>query len=202
MTAIVLSTSSTLFASRSVPFEVWYHDQVSLWDLYFLVSSRKRITFSNPTLDDWNIRTKSDYPEFRNNSMKCNFLWSLLNNCNGIRLATVVIYFLLPPPFLGGGGVTVHLVCLPLFSLLYQPLKIDGECGEFSGMSGRGNRSTQRKPAPVPLCSPQIPHDLTQAWTWATIVRSGEQPELRYGPLQFVINNMVKRGKILIPAPQ
>jgi hypothetical protein len=24
-----------------------------------------------------------------------------------------------------------------------------------------GNRSTLRKPAPVPLCAPQIPHDLT-----------------------------------------
>jgi hypothetical protein len=26
--------------------------------------------------------------------------------------------------------------------------------------SGRGNRSTRRKPALVPLCAPQIPHDL------------------------------------------
>jgi hypothetical protein len=26
---------------------------------------------------------------------------------------------------------------------------------------GRGNRSTRGKPAPVPLCPPQIPHDLT-----------------------------------------
>jgi hypothetical protein len=30
---------------------------------------------------------------------------------------------------------------------------------------GRGNRSTRRKPAPAPLCPPQIPHDLT----WARI---------------------------------
>jgi hypothetical protein len=27
--------------------------------------------------------------------------------------------------------------------------------------TGRGNRSTRRKPAPVPLCPPKIPHDLT-----------------------------------------
>jgi hypothetical protein len=27
----------------------------------------------------------------------------------------------------------------------------------------RGNRSARRKPAPVPLCKPQIPHDLTWA---------------------------------------
>jgi hypothetical protein len=31
----------------------------------------------------------------------------------------------------------------------------DGETGE---MIGRGNRSTRRKPAPVPLCPPQTPH--------------------------------------------
>jgi hypothetical protein len=35
---------------------------------------------------------------------------------------------------------------------------------------GRGNRGTWRKPAPVPLCAPQIPHDLTWARTRATAV--------------------------------
>jgi hypothetical protein len=35
----------------------------------------------------------------------------------------------------------------------------DGENGEVGGINGfgRGNRSTQRKPAPTPLCPPQIP---------------------------------------------
>jgi hypothetical protein len=28
---------------------------------------------------------------------------------------------------------------------------------EIGGMIGRGNRSTRRKPAPVPLCPPQAP---------------------------------------------
>jgi hypothetical protein len=28
---------------------------------------------------------------------------------------------------------------------------------------GRGNRSTRRKPAPMQLCPPQIPHDMTWA---------------------------------------
>jgi hypothetical protein len=32
----------------------------------------------------------------------------------------------------------------------------DGEIGGM--MIGRGNRSTWRKPAPVPLCPPQTPH--------------------------------------------
>jgi hypothetical protein len=58
----------------------------------------------------------------------------------------------------------VHLVRRPLFGLSYQPRMIDdddGECGAVGGMRiGRGNRSTQRKRALVPLCPSQIPHDL------------------------------------------
>jgi hypothetical protein len=38
--------------------------------------------------------------------------------------------------------------------------------GAIGGMKiGRGNRGTRRKPAPAPLCPPQIPHDQTQART-------------------------------------
>jgi hypothetical protein len=36
--------------------------------------------------------------------------------------------------------------------------------------SGKGNRSTGRKPAPVPLRPPQIPHNLTLARTRADAV--------------------------------
>jgi hypothetical protein len=45
--------------------------------------------------------------------------------------------------------------------LLHQPRMIgEGDCGETGGIkNGRGNRSTRRKPAPAPLCPPQIPHD-------------------------------------------
>jgi hypothetical protein len=45
-----------------------------------------------------------------------------------------------------------------------------GDCddGEFGGMKiSRGNRSTRRKPAPAPLCPPQIPLDQTRARTQA-----------------------------------
>jgi hypothetical protein len=42
------------------------------------------------------------------------------------------------------------------------PAPGDYEDGEFGGlMIGKENRSTWRRPAPVPLCPPQIPHDLT-----------------------------------------
>jgi hypothetical protein len=49
----------------------------------------------------------------------------------------------------------------------------EDDCGAIGGMKiGRGNRSTRRKPAPAPLCPPQIPHDQTQAWTRAAAVGS------------------------------
>jgi hypothetical protein len=34
----------------------------------------------------------------------------------------------------------------------------DYDGGEIGGMISKGNRSTRRKPAPVPLCPPQTPH--------------------------------------------
>jgi hypothetical protein len=48
---------------------------------------------------------------------------------------------------------------------LYQPQMIDDvDCGAIGGMKiDRGNRSTRRKPAPAPLCPPQIPLDQTTA---------------------------------------
>jgi hypothetical protein len=58
--------------------------------------------------------------------------------------------------------------------LLYKPQMIDeGYCGAIGVMKiGRGNRSTRRKPAPVPLCPPQIPLDQTRARTRAAAVES------------------------------
>jgi hypothetical protein len=49
----------------------------------------------------------------------------------------------------------------------------DYDDGEFDGMKiGRGNRSTRIKPAPAPLCPPQISLDQTRARTWAAAVGS------------------------------
>jgi hypothetical protein len=68
----------------------------------------------------------------------------------------------------------VHLVRRPLVDLFYQPQMIDyDECGAVGGMRiDRGNWSTRRKPAPVPLYPPQILHDLTWARTQAAAVES------------------------------
>jgi hypothetical protein len=57
--------------------------------------------------------------------------------------------------------------------LSYQPRMIDDDYGAVGGMRiDRGNRSTRRKPASVPLCPPQIPHDLTWDRTQAAAVGS------------------------------
>jgi hypothetical protein len=47
--------------------------------------------------------------------------------------------------------------------------RVINEYGTIGGRRiHRVNESIQRKPTPVPLCSPQIPHDLTWDRTWAT----------------------------------
>jgi hypothetical protein len=64
----------------------------------------------------------------------------------------------------GGGGGGVQLGPLDTSATISPivPAPGDYEDGEFGGMIiGRGNRSTQRKSAPAPLCTPRTPHDLT-----------------------------------------
>jgi hypothetical protein len=74
--------------------------------------------------------------------------------------------------FLWGG--TKSLGTAATCGLFYKPQMIDeGDCGAIGGIkSGRGNRSTRRKPAPAPLCQPKIPHDQTRARTQAAAVGS------------------------------
>jgi hypothetical protein len=66
--------------------------------------------------------------------------------------------------FMGWGGVGWnwdHLARRPPVCLLYPPRMID-EYGKLGGIRiWRANWSTRRKPAPVPLCAPQITHDFT-----------------------------------------
>jgi hypothetical protein len=82
--------------------------------------------------------------------------------------------------FLGVSLDWVHLVRQPLFGLLYQPLMmVDDKRGAVGGMAGTGNRRTRRKPAPVPLCPPQITHNLTWARTRATVAGSREPTTAR-----------------------
>jgi hypothetical protein len=53
----------------------------------------------------------------------------------------------------------VHSALRPLIGRPIVPAPGDYDDGDIGGMMiGRGNRSTWRKPAPVPLCPPQTPH--------------------------------------------
>jgi hypothetical protein len=56
---------------------------------------------------------------------------------------------------------------MPVDSLQVKAAPGDCEDGElFNGMKiDRENRSTRRKPAPAPLCPPQIPLDHIWDWT-------------------------------------
>jgi hypothetical protein len=66
----------------------------------------------------------------------------------------------------------VHLVRGSQFGILYQPQMTDNdECGKVSGKRiGKG--STQKKPAPVLFCWPQISCDFTWDRTQAARVGS------------------------------
>jgi hypothetical protein len=85
------------------------------------------------------------------------------------RLYSFLLLFL----FILWGG-TKSLGTAAISGLLYKPQMIDeGDCRAIGGMKiGRGNQSTWRKPAPAPLCPPQIPHDQTRARTRAAAVGS------------------------------
>jgi hypothetical protein len=62
-----------------------------------------------------------------------------------------------------GGGVQMGPLGTSATEWPVVPAPSDYDVGEFGGMKiGRENRSTRRKPAPAPLCPPQIPLDQTR----------------------------------------
>jgi hypothetical protein len=65
---------------------------------------------------------------------------------------------------LHSGGLESKLGPLGTSAIYWPIVPAPGDCedGEFGGMDGRGNRNTRRKPAPAPLCPPQIPLDQTR----------------------------------------
>jgi hypothetical protein len=71
---------------------------------------------------------------------------------------------------LGGGVQLGSLGNAATNSQLCQPRDYEGE--EIGGMIGRGNRSSRRKPASLPLCPPQTPH---AAWTRTRAAAVGSQ---------------------------
>jgi hypothetical protein len=97
-------------------------------------------------------------------SSECVGYWRLLHKRVSVSIWS---YFPspFPSPFWRWSG-TESITAEAITGLLYQPrmiMDID-ECGAAGGKNGKGNRSTRRKPDPVPLCPPQIPHDPTRAF--------------------------------------
>jgi hypothetical protein len=71
----------------------------------------------------------------------------------------------------------LFLVCYLTILSVLRLYSIDGRMINEYGAIGRmriggENQSTRRKPAPVSLCPPQIPHDMTWDQTWAITVGS------------------------------
>jgi hypothetical protein len=71
-----------------------------------------------------------------------------------------------------GGGVQLGPLGTAATNRPIVPSLGDYDDGEIGGMIGRGNRSTQRKTAPVSLCPPQTPH---AAWTRTRAAMMGSQ---------------------------
>jgi hypothetical protein len=95
---------------------------------------------------------------FRNFGLSRNYVGLQPTN-NILSRAVIILIFLFG---IVGGGVQLDPLGTSATNWPIVPVPGDYEAGEFVGMMiGRGNRSTRRKPAPVPLCPPQIPNDLT-----------------------------------------
>jgi hypothetical protein len=75
----------------------------------------------------------------------------------------------------------------------------DDESGEVGGMGiGKRNRSTRRKRASVPLCPPQIPHNMSRAGTRAAAVGGkAATNRLSYGTAQLSITLLVHSLSII-----
>lgn len=72
--------------------------------------------------------------------------------------------------------------------MAYVPSTDDDKCGTVRGMLGRRNPNTRRKPAPVPLCPPQTPRNVTRARTrTATVVSRRLTSRATVRPLPLVI---------------
>jgi hypothetical protein len=80
-----------------------------------------------------------------------------------------------------GGGVQLGPLGTAATNRPTVPAPSDYDYGEIGGMIGRGNRSTRRKPAPVPLCPPQTLHAARTRTRGAAVRSQRLTAELRHG---------------------
>jgi hypothetical protein len=87
------------------------------------------------------------------------FTWAIQLSISSTYDNPLLVIFLIR---IMGGGVQFGPLGTSANNWPIVPALGDYEDGEFGGMIiGRRNRSIRRKPAPVPICPSQIPHDLT-----------------------------------------
>jgi hypothetical protein len=67
----------------------------------------------------------------------------------------------------------------------------DYDNGEIGGMIGRGNRSTRREPAPVPLCPPQTPHAARTRTRAAAVGSQRLTAELRTASINHYVHSVL-----------
>jgi hypothetical protein len=75
-------------------------------------------------------------------------------------------------------------------SAIYWPIvPAPGDCedGEYGGMNGRGNPGTRRKPAPTPLCPPQIPKSTNR---WCTVFEHFFKITMNYSAIAILHNSL------------
>jgi hypothetical protein len=100
------------------------------------------------------------------NSM--NKLWTKVDMRSCTKLKEFLFVFIYLFLFSWGEVRLSPLGTSATVGLLYQLRMTD----EYGMRIDRENRHTRRKPAPMPLCPPQIPHDLTRDRTRAVAVES------------------------------
>jgi hypothetical protein len=82
-------------------------------------------------------------------------LWTSIELYGVTTQVIVAIFF----NWYSGGGVQLGPLRTATTNRPIVPAPGDYDDGEIGGMMiSKGNRSTRRKPAPVPLCPPQTPH--------------------------------------------
>jgi hypothetical protein len=75
-----------------------------------------------------------------------------------VKEYTYIFYFLFLLIGKAGGGVQLGPLGPAATNEPIVPAPGDYDDGKIGEMIGRGNRSTRRKPIPVPLCPPQTQH--------------------------------------------
>jgi hypothetical protein len=100
---------------------------------------------------------------------------NLLSNCSFVHGYLLLNFF----NWYNGGGVKLGPLGTATTNRPIVPAPGDYDDAEIGGMVGKGNRSTRRKSAPVPLYPPQAPHatrtdirydiGLYRGGSWATV---------------------------------